>query len=330
MTLTNKHRKSSKGQKAALHRKPDRPLSREDFESSKSLKAALDRKKELEQGAIRRFWAETFGIRKLDYATLEPFRVRAAWRISREVAGHCGLLARDQPFMDLAERFHEPLTAPLAPSDWPDAAIPLHPGELKNGQREAFTQRASAVSKALGIVAGSIEDRQHGRIGLEGMLSPRTLRRAWPSVGSILAFEQYMVTEALELLVDNTVIAFRKHLWRYYGLADREMDVVLSLARQEAVILTEASLDERRALMEIRLDSIICSEETGNKSRLSAMKQLASIQGLGRSEPENASRLFIDVVADFSRQVPMTTPVDREKAIPAEIRALLPDRAPEH
>jgi len=74
---------------------------------------------------------------------------------------------------------------------------------------------------------------------------------------------------------------------------------LMRLARADALAVGGSSVEEDRALMIAQLKDLIAraKEEMNSDRELKALKQLAAIQGLTRTEPEDRAMDFMRVIA---------------------------------
>ncbi|MFG0317742.1 MAG: hypothetical protein ACF8XB_10750 [Planctomycetota bacterium JB042] len=301
--------------------------------------------------ALERWWADAFREAKLTPADLHPFRLRVAWRVSREIARmktivaldetlerataerpdgkdpwleHCGLRYTDGDAKKSSAawrvlRLHSPGTKAAPHGRGLGLLPPPVPEEFVEDGKvvESYDPRSKAddealhrwlealdiVVRLLGIERGSTENPQQGFLGLRYVLDPETVRASWPTRWEVMAFEFHLIEEVLEELTAHGVQAARRKLRDKYWLVDREVSGLVALARSAAAGRVQADLEELRALMVLRLEDLAerARDSLDTRVELNALKQLAIVQGLSKTEPEDAVRDFVDVVAKVSR-----------------------------
>jgi hypothetical protein len=299
-------------------------------------------------------------------------RTLLAWRITRELARHTGLLSGGETLASALQSSYEcvdpwsipkgiPDPAPGSPwakeitssgspqiigmlkqfeskvpmQDWvslfgvdnpppppPDDAtdgqprgrvpgIPLLPPQRGNDSPlwKMWHRAVCMVSDLLGLHTGT-----HIHPGLSEAALPQLLeqtRTAWPSRGQIMAFEQIVVNEAIDLILEKSSRGVTKELHKAYGLLPHEQKAVVEMARVEAMEQTDFDVNEARGLMVLRLEDYIhrSRENLDSRAELWGLKQLAIIQGLSRSEAGDLVSDFTSVVRSVSqRQTPRLSP----------------------
>ncbi len=239
-----------------------------------------------------------------------PHRILVMWRLARATSRLLGICAEDEA-LDAATE--------IQPSPWTEAAKPrLLPSQ------QAVLRRASAADiialfggglpllppeereiatrwcKAMAIMAADlgIERTEEGRDGLAGVLHPRTAAHSGVTETHVLAVEELLIDEAQKLIVECGERTAIDHFRNRYGFARKEAIGLIRLARADAMHVGGSSVEEDRALMIAQLKDLIAraKEEMNSDKELKALKQLAAIQGLTRTEPE-------DRAADFARVI---------------------------
>ena len=300
---------------------------------------------EREVGASERamFFRAMFREEQLTLEDNTPLRVRAAWRIVRELARISGLVSQQEKLEDMDIMSPCPWTLgggcrmPGADEKtgylgrvWPivrmlcdDGGLPLLPPPVPSRFVDAdgvksnydpskvghdpvllsYVAVISAVSKYLGIHSGSVEYPDAGKLGMYGLEDPHLVRLAFPSRLQIMACEDLIVAEALELLVKHGTTKARKQLELRYGMVPREAKSALQMAMTESrERLSASGTDEERSLMVLRLEAYIdkCGAKSDLRSELGALKQLTVLLGLNKADPDDIMKEFVDIVASVA------------------------------
>lgn len=246
-----------------------------------------------------------------------PHRIMVMWRIVRATAIIKGLTAEDETLDASTEQEPSPWTSPFKPIMTPmhgaalrreraiklltyhaaGEGLPLLPPRSDADALDRWCHAAALIAKDLGI-----ETTPTGRLGLQGLLDPTLAAICDVSSGNVMAFEELIVAEAMTIMLDHgerpTVVHFRDT----YGFTRKECLGVIRVAKATAREHSAASIEEKRALSEMRLESIIAraKEDMDKGTEMSALKELSKIQGLTRTEPENQAAEFADVVRRVS------------------------------
>lgn len=243
---------------------------------------------------------------------LQPHLVAGLWRWSRAVLAVLGRLDEDEML--------EAATADAEPDPWRVGCRP-RPTPV---QRALLRQRAAGpvyeAARAWGLPL--LPPRDPGPAAdwcaaFEEVASDLRLARAprgpdvlavlcEPGLASlcavapeqVLAYEEVLVDAAQRLLVRHGERAVVDVLADRYGLSRREGLAACRLARADALLHGRSSVEEDRALMVAQLKNYLArarqSLNMGDEIR--ALKQLAHVQGLTRTEPEDAAAEFLGVV----------------------------------
>lgn len=154
------------------------------------------------------------------------------------------------------------------------------------------------INRYLGLERGSQEVPEMGRLGFLDLVDPRTARDLWPTRLQILFWEESLVQEAEEILVSDGAAWLRKVFKQRHGLTRWESD---TLGRQAMALLrgrSEFDVEEQRSLMVARLESFMRRAKSALdlRAELAGLKQLAIVQGLGKTDPEDAISAFAGIV----------------------------------
>lgn len=242
-----------------------------------------------------------------------PHRIMAMWRIVRATAVIKGLCAEDELLDGSTDTQPSPWTHPFLP-----ILTPLHGAALRRERAiklltyhaegkglsllpprrdemalERWCSAAALIASDLGI-----ETTDAGRLGLQGLLDPALAVACDVSSGHVIAFEDLIVTECMNILLDLGERACIKHFREEYGFSRKECIGLIRVAKVSALERSAAGIEEKRAMQELRYEDIIgrAKEALDTDTELKAMKELARIQGLTRTEPENMGMEFLSVV----------------------------------
>ena len=301
---------------------------------------------------IEQWWGQAFADAKLSVEQLLPYRVRLAWRVTRELASIRGIVT-DYESLESATIDHvsgrdpweEPaglmwdksmqgkhsyrwevlhllsrakftegqrgdgrilaLLPPAVHSSYLDESghvVPDYDPE-KDGALRRWLAAVDLVVKRFGMERGSARDRQQGFYGLRFVFEPKMTRLVWPSRWDIMACENDLVEEVLKDTISKGVGHARNELREKYGLTDREVQVLVNIARTVAQKRVAHDIEEQRAVMVMRLDSIIerAQNNLDVRAELLALKAQASVLGLNKGEPEDLAKDFVRAVEKVSR-----------------------------
>jgi hypothetical protein len=168
----------------------------------------------------------------------------------------------------------------------------------------AYIDILDAVSRRLYVIAGAEEEPESGRYGMAGMLDPHFVRAVFPTRLQIIAWEQLLIEETLNLLVTSSHINARRVLTRKYGLQRHEIDFMVRLANLLALKMTECDLEEARSLMILRIEDYIhrSREAIDPRSEMHGLKQLAIVQGLSQEKEDDFFANVASIVKNISDQ----------------------------
>lgn len=260
-------------------------------------------------------------------------RVMVCWRLARVMAQVAGLCTEDESLDEATEvedQSLSPWTHPTVPTvgraaqaqirrgmatvaySYYREGLPLLPPSEPGDVAERWCKLAALIARELRI-AGTDD----GERGLEGLLDPRTAPYANVTEANVLALEELLVDEAGKLLIECGERAAIEHFRARYGFARKEAVGLVRLARADALVTGASSVEEDRAIMVANLKDLAAraKEEMNSERELRALRELARVQGLTRSEPEDLARTFSDVIARVGRQ-------QDQKVIEAQARVL--------
>lgn len=168
----------------------------------------------------------------------------------------------------------------------------------------AYIDVVQSIARSLYIYGGSRVHPDLGMHGMHGMDDAWTVRVVHPTPNEIIAFETFILDKTMEMITRNSQNYARNFISDTFGLLDHEMDQVVKMARARARSLTDASVDDKRAIMELRLEDAIARarDALDIRSELTGLKHLSVVQGLGRAETMDASVEFFQVVKQIGQE----------------------------
>lgn len=260
-----------------------------------------------------------------------PQRILVMWRLARSTSLLLGICSEDE---------HLDKATELQPSPWDVAVKPTLAPAQQNVLRRARAAElltyfadglpllpprgprtlAERWCSAMTILAADlgIERTPEGLAGLQGMLDYRTCGYGGLNETQILALEELLIDEAQKLIIESGERAAIEHFRSKYGFARKEAIGLMRLARADALQVGGSSVEEDRALMIAQLKDLIgrAKEEMNSDKELKALKQLAAIQGLTRTEPEDRAMDFMRVIAAVGMRQDAALEAPRPRELP--------------
>jgi hypothetical protein len=137
-----------------------------------------------------------------------------------------------------------------------------------------------------------------GQECLRVLEDPEVVRYVECSETAIVAVEELLTSSAARVLQRHGEVGVVDHFREAYGLSRREGLGLVRLARAWTLLYGRSSVEDDRAMMVAMLkDALARARETLNLGdELRCMKELARVQGLTRSEPEDREAEFLGVV----------------------------------
>ena len=246
---------------------------------------------------------------------LQPHLRMALWRFARALAQAAGRCAEDETLEDALADAH--------PDPWRQRLLarptPVQRALVRSGSAGYVYEALSGDGIPLlpprdGRIRAWCELFQHVSDGLQLRRAPRgpdclnvlTSTDLAPLVEvqttAIERVEELMVDQAQRVLVRHGERGVADHFRQTYGLSRREALGLVSLARADALKYGRSSVEDDRALMvAILKDYLDRSRESMNMGdEIRAIRELARVQGLTRTEPENVAAEFLGVVRRVS------------------------------
>jgi len=247
-----------------------------------------------------------------------PHRIMVMWRLVRVTAQAKGLCADEETLDGSTDVQPNPWTNPFRPVMAPSAqlalrkeraakllllhaegeGLPLLPPRDEPDSLERWCNAAALIASELGV-----ERHPKGLLGLIPLVRPVLASQCDVTAGQVIAFEDLIMEEALDLLLDVGERATVKHYRDEYGLARKEALGLIRLAKAQARARTAGSVEEKRALQEARLENYLarCKDTMDMDGEMKALKELDKVQGLTRTDPENQAMEFLEIVRRESR-----------------------------
>lgn len=270
----------------------------------------------------------------------KPQRIMVMWRLIRTTAIVKGLCSEDETLDQATELTPSPWTTSFLPiSSNPggsplrrarvttllrqhnaEGGLPLLPPRASRAALERWCTAAAIVAADLGV-----ERSREGLLGLQGLLDPHQCARCDVRSSEVLAFEEMILTESLDMLLDTGERAAIRHFKEVYGFSHKEATGLLRVVKVQALERSASSVEEKRALMEMRYENMLgrYKETMDMDGELKASKELAKIQGLTRTEPEDQAAEFFATVARVALKQ------DQELLDPVTLKLLDGQRAEE-
>jgi hypothetical protein len=246
---------------------------------------------------------------------LQPALRISLWRFARALAQAAGRLSEDETLEDAL--------TDSRPDPWRERLVarptPVQRALTRHGS-------ATAVFEALSGDGISLLPPRDGRIAVWCALFERLgddlmLRRACrgPDCLAVLTnpdlavlvevgpraveqVEELVVDQAQRVLVRHGERGVADHFRGAYGLSRREALGLVNLARADALKYGRSSVEDDRALMVAVLKDYLdrARESMNMGDEIRAIREMARVQGLTRTEPENVAAEFLGVVRRVS------------------------------
>jgi len=179
--------------------------------------------------------------------------------------------------------------------------MPLVPSRNEHFERSVdhFARAMRAIARFL-----KLSECDYGCIALPYLLQSPFNIENWPGADLLIEYESILIDDTLAMLIDDGARGTANAFKDKYGLLDHEARGLIKLARIEARNRMEAELDEDRAVLAIRLEDLIhrSREALDHRVELGAIKQLAIVIGVTRSEPSDAMSDFANVIRKVANE----------------------------
>lgn len=199
-----------------------------------------------------------------------------------------------------------PVLPPPVPLDWHDSLGDVSEGYDPDEDTllRSYIRAIRSIAQGLYIDQGSKNDPDQGRYGLVGLFDPHLIRLAFPSRMAIIVYEEMMIQETLDLVIEFGVPEAKRRLKNKYGLQPVELMSLMKMSRVLAQRQMEGDVEEDRSIMLMRLEDY-CNRARNAldlRSELSGLKQMSIIMGLAQSHENDPVHEFIDVVRRVSQE----------------------------
>lgn len=281
---------------------------------------------------LQSFWTEVFRAENLSLEDLYPFRLQAAWRVSREWCLLLGLISQPNQSLPQVLQDADPSPwldrdfAPENPSLIPDSFVRAIYGEAKGlplsppqPPRVALARPDYEPSRDKRLVLWcraftriamgrlGLQVRQDGRYGMAGLTEPDYARIAMPTPGEIYAFEELIVGRALTWLVESSIHETNQKLMEIYGLRDHEARQVLAMAQDSATRYTGINLEAARSVLIMRLEKLLGDAQSALNTRdaVFVIRELSRLRGLvkdSQSESTQTVEHMVKVIKDVEKR----------------------------
>jgi hypothetical protein len=126
------------------------------------------------------------------------------------------------------------------------------------------------------------------KYGNDGLFDPARARAAWPTAEEIMAWEDMLVVETMQTLVEDGHRQTREELKNRHGFTAEEVSRIMDLAKLRVRDIDLMDLDAERAFMRRRLEAFIdrAKDSFDMRAELAAYKQLSIILGLAQGGAE--------------------------------------------
>lgn len=248
-----------------------------------------------------------------------PLRIMVMWRLVRATAQVKGICAIEETLDEATEGGPggtDPWTIPFKPVGSPrreaalmrlsascrlsvlhaqESGLPLLPPPAScPAMLERWCTGAAMIAQDFNM--------QGPAQALAHLLDPRTCARSDVTKVQVLDFEDLLLSQCLRLLLDKgerrTVEYFRER----YDFSRKETEGLLRLTKARALSGSMATVEEKRALQEARLEDFLgrAREAMNMDDEMKALKELGKIQGLTRTDPDNRAFEILAVVRRVS------------------------------
>jgi len=251
----------------------------------------------------------------LEDSTLAPHLILTVWRWCRAAASAVGRLSDDETLdAALGDADPCPWTERLVPRPTPvQRALLRHGGTSamyeatagtgltllppRDGRAARWCAAVEAVADDLGLARA-----RRGPDCLRLLLDPALAPLVPVSVRQVNRLEELLIDQAQRVLFRHGERGVMDHFRSQYGLGRKECLGLVRLARADALQYGRSSVEDDRALMVAQLkDYVDRSRDALNlDGEMKGLRELARVQGLTRTEPEDKMSEFLGVVRRVS------------------------------
>lgn len=243
---------------------------------------------------------------------LQPHILMALWRWSRAAAAALGRVGEDETLEDA-------LADAPRPNPWTDRCVvkatPTQRALLRLDSTSILgrfamqtglsllppgDERIEDWCKAFDTVAHDLSFHRapHGPDVLAILAQPEHAQLVTFTAQNVMELEELLVEETVRVMVRHGERPLIDHMRERYGLTRREAQALIRLGRADALKSNRSTVEDDRAMMVAMLkDALARARETMNMAdQTRLLKELARVQGLTRSEPEDIGREFLGIV----------------------------------
>lgn len=238
----------------------------------------------------------------------QKYRRCVAWRVTRHLAQIQGLLGREDGLASLPVTPDGPWFAPCAvrlPPDgsdmrttdtslWSMDTLVLREGGISLTPRQENVQRYAEIVRRIAretrMYEGSRRVPMMWTYAMGDLRTDEDLLLYWPDPSEVLLFEESVLRHAHHLVISRAKHSTAEDLHNLLGVSRPEAIALSRLAIANHAREAYEDMEEKRYLMEVRLEALAENSRTALNldAELRALKQLAAIQGLTRTEPTTA------------------------------------------
>lgn len=161
-----------------------------------------------------------------------------------------------------------------------------------------------AIGTGLRILDGSRELPNMGRLGFMPLIDPETVRESWPLPSQIMEFEELLVDEMMERILEMPTHQIQKYFRERFGFQRVEIEHLGKMARRRARTISEADVEDDRGVMLLRLEDALsrARQSLDLRAETAILKQIALVQGLARTDPNDTMKDLMEVIVDKARE----------------------------
>lgn len=247
---------------------------------------------------------------------LQPHILVALWRFARAIGIALGRVAEDET-LELALDGADPCPwrTRLVPRPRPSERAQIRAGAVGGLYRmcsdgltllpPADPALAETWCEAFELVAQDLAMKRspRGHDVIRVLSDPAAVTLVSCSAEALMELEDLISDQALRVLTRHGETAVADHFREQYGLCRREGLALVALARARATRYGRSSVEDDRALMVASLRDILArARETLNiGEELRALRELARVQGLTRTDPEDRQADILGVIERVGR-----------------------------
>lgn len=227
------------------------------------------------------------------------------WRVTRAIALAKGILGPEETLLDLYRRDPEALTQTESQS-YPDSPVEIACQDIPSVPTpETVRGFCLAATRVVDFIRENI-----GEIEAAIVTSPLTAEQAWPSQNEMMALEHRMVQDGYEMLTGEVPRGrFVLHRRLSEKMSYMEADGILRMVYNLIATVSLADMEQERAMLIARFDNLAtrAAEQNNLTAETNALRSLAVLLGVSKSEPINEMKEISSVIENYSKLVPNTS-----------------------